>query len=166
MAIHDSIPSMIKESLVEMFFVAQDCVNFRKDPAIWGSSGCYGYPSAILLFSIADAIGSYVIGGNTKKHFEILNHKDYYNLNLLAPELRLIYENYRCLLTHNATMPPNTILDIGKVGDPVLSIKNGIPIVKVFPFLEITRTSLSEFLKNADNTVNSSQQLISILNRG
>jgi hypothetical protein len=165
MAIHDSISSMLKESLVEMFIVAQDCVNFRKDPNIWGSNGCYGYPSAILLFSIADAIGSYVIRGKTRKHFEIFNHKDYYDLNLSASELKLIYENYRCLLTHNAAMPPNTMLNIGKVGDSVLYIKNGVPTVRVAPFLEITRSSLSEFLKNSDKIVNSSQQLIKILNK-
>lgn len=165
MAIHNSIPSMLKESLVEMFLVAQYCINFQKDPKIWGSNGCYGYPSAILLFSIADSIGSYVIGGNTKKHFEIFNHKNYYNIGLTSLELKIIYENYRCLMTHNAVMPPNTFLDIGRIGDPVLSIKNGIPMVKLVPFLEITRISLSEFIKNANKTVNRSQQLIKILNK-
>lgn len=165
MAIHNSIPSMLKESLVEIFLVAQDCINFRKNPKIWGSNGCYGYPSAILLFSIADSIGSYAIGGNTRKHFDIFNHKNYYNLGLTDSELKIMYENYRCLLAHNAVMSPNTFLDIGKVGDPVLSVENGIPTVKLVPFLEITRNSLSEFIKNSDKTVNRSQQLIKILNK-
>jgi len=49
---------MIKESLPELLSVSEYCVDFRKDPKIWGSEGCYGYPANILLLAIADAIGS------------------------------------------------------------------------------------------------------------
>jgi len=155
---------MVKESLVEIFLVAQDCVNFEKDPKIWGSNGCYGFPAAILLFSIADCIGSYVIGGKTTEdHFNILNDKNYYNLELSKTDLNFIYKKYRCLLTHNSAMPPDTLLDIGVVTDAVFSRINNTPIIKLAPFLEVTKYSLKIFLKNANETINNSQQLLNIL---
>lgn len=164
MAIHSSIPSMLRESLVEMFLVAKDCINFRKDQNIWLSNGCYGYPAAILLFSIADSIGSYVLGGNTRNHFNILNNSDYYNLNLDDRDVEIVYTGYRCLLTHNAVMAPNAVLDIGQINSPVFNVLNGVPRVNLVPFLEITRNSLIRFFENIEIVVGNSQQLRNILN--
>jgi hypothetical protein len=49
-----------------------DVVGYQKDENIWGAPGCLGYPSALLLLSIANGIGSYVVGGgNTEKHFSL-----------------------------------------------------------------------------------------------
>lgn len=164
MAIHSSIPSMLRESLIEMFLVAKDCINFRKNPSVWGSSGCYGYPAAVLLFSIADSIGSYVLGGRTRNHFNILNHSDYYNLNLNKRDIEIVYTSYRCLLTHNAVMAPNAVLDIGQINNPVFNVLNGVPKVNLVPFLEITRNSLIRFFENIETVVGNSQQLKNILN--
>ena len=159
MAIHSSIPSMLQESLVEMFLVARDCINFRKSPEIWGSNGCYGYPSAILLFCIADGIGSYVIGVNTRRHFDVLNNRDYYNLNLDSKTISALYKKYRCLLTHNAVLATDVVLDIGSQNAPVYEFKNGKHLLNLASFLEITRISLEKFLKDSNNIVNSSKQL-------
>jgi len=164
MAIHSSIPSMLRESLVEMFLVAKDCINFRKDPNVWGSQGCYGYPAAVLLFSIADSIGSYVLSGRTRDHFNILNHNDYYNLNLDTGDIEIIYKSYRCLLTHNAVMAPDTVLDIGQIGDTVFEVVSGVPKVNLAPFLEITQSFLIKFFEDIETIVGNSQQLRNILN--
>ena len=155
---------MLRESLVEMYLVAKDCINFRKDLNVWGSNGCYGYPAAILLFSIADSIGSYVLGRTTREHFNILNHNDYYNLNLDTGDIEIIYKSYRCLLTHNAVMAPDTVLDIGQIGDAVFEVVNGVPKVNLTPFLEITRSSLIKFFEGIETIVGNSQQLKDILN--
>ena len=159
MAIHYKISSMVQEALIEMFLVANFCINFRKDPKIWGSYGCYGYPAAILLFSIADAIGSYVIGGNTRKHFDILVHKDYYNLNLKDEDIDLIYKNYRSLLTHNAALPYNFYLNIGKKNDSVYQIKDGKPLINLLPFFLLTKKVLNKFLNEADKIISKSKTL-------
>lgn len=156
---------MLRESLTEMFLVAKDCINFRKDPSVWGSSGCYGYPAAVLLFSIADSIGSYVLGGRTRNHFNILNHSDYYNLNLDDRDIKIIYTSYRCMLTHNAVMAPNVVLDIGQSNSPVFDVLNGVPKINLVPFLEITRNSLIRFLENIETVVGNSQQLKNILDK-
>jgi len=165
MAIHFSIPSMLQESLVEMFLVARDCINFRKDPKTWKSHGCYGYPAAILLFAIADSIGSYVIGGNTRQHFDILNHKGYYNLNLDKKSIDIIYERYRCLLTHNAVLATNTVLDIGGKSYPVFKIQNNISYIYLKSFLKTTKVALEKFLQNVESTVWNSNQLQEILKK-
>jgi len=156
---------MLKESLVEIYLVAQDCVNFRKDPKIWGADGCYGYPAAILLFSIVDSVGSYVLGGSTRKHFDVLLHKDYYNLKLNKESVDIIYEKYRCILTHNAAMPVNTYLDIGQIGDLVFEIKNDVPLVRLNPFLEVTKKTLIKFISEVDNIVVNSKKLQEILKK-
>ena len=54
MAIHPNLQSMLRESLPEMLLVAKYCIEFRKDTSIWSASGCYGYPAALILLSIAD----------------------------------------------------------------------------------------------------------------
>lgn len=166
MAIHNSIPSMLQESLIEMIAVADYCISFRKDHKSWGSHGCYGYPGAILLFSIADSIGSYILGGIfAKNHFKILNHPDYYNLGLTRKEINIIYKNYRCLLTHNSVMPMNHLLDIGTIQDPVFEYKNNMPCINVTPFLGVSKDVVIKFLENDRDVVMNSQTLKKILSK-
>jgi hypothetical protein len=148
MAIHTSKESMLKESLTELVRVVQYCINFRKDPAIWGSHGCYGYPAAILLFSIADSIGSWIVGGKPQKHFDILKHENYYNLNLSGEDIKLIYDGYRCLLTHNALLKFDVFLDIGREEDAVFEFKNNKPYLNLLPFLKVTERAVKNFLQN------------------
>lgn len=147
MAIHRGVSSMLKESLSEMVLVAEYCVNFRKDQNVWGNCGCYGYPAAVLLFAIADSVGSYVIGGNTRQHFDILKHRDYYNLNLSDDFIGIIYKKYRNSLTHNTIMEVGVFLNIGDEDDFVFEIKNNNPVINLLPFLIITKKVVSNFLK-------------------
>lgn len=165
MAIHPTIQSMLRESLVEMFLVAQYCVEYRKDPKIWGSYGCYGYPAAILLFAITDAVGSYVIGGKTREHFNILADINYYSLDLTKKEIDLVYEKYRSLLTHNAVLAINTLLDIGAEDDPVFEYNNDRPCVNLLPFLLLTKKVILKFLEDAEAIVSDSKQFKKILKK-
>ena len=153
MAIHLSHTSMIKESLPEFIEAAEYCIEYRKDSQKWGSTGCYGYPANVLLLVIADAVGSYVLGGQTRNHFNILNHPDYYDLKLDDSTITIIYEAFRCLGTHNAVLGNNVILDIGKDEDPIVSNNNGVTTLKLKPFLNLTKTVVQKFLANADQLV-------------
>jgi hypothetical protein len=153
MALHTSHTSMIKESLPEFLKVAEFCIEFRKDPKEWGSEGCYGYPANVLLLAIADAIGSYVVQGNTRNHFEILNHPDYYDLKLDEPSVTKIYEAYRCLGTHNAVLGKDVILDIGKDDDQIFYLKKEIAHLNLKPLLNLTKTVVTKFLEVADKLV-------------
>ena len=148
MAIHQDIPSMLQESLPEMLLVAKYCIEFRKDTTIWPAPGCYGYPAALLLLSIADSIGSYVEKGSVENHFKILKNSDYYGLNLSDDELKIVYDNYRNLLSHNTVMATNVGLSIGLIGDQVLQSQNGSHLLNLFPFYNATVKAVNVFLTN------------------
>lgn len=81
MAQHRTKNGMIREALQEMIEVAEYCILFEKSNSEnWkGYNGCYGYPSAILLLSIVDSVGTLIEGGgdDTKVHFKILNNMVY-----------------------------------------------------------------------------------------
>lgn len=165
MGIHNTIPSMVRESLIESFLVSKFCVYFEKDSNIWKSNGCYGYPAAKLLFSIVDAIGSYVIGGKTRKHFKILNHPEYYNLKLDKKSLEIIYENYRCILEHNSAMPVNHFLDIGQEGSAVFEFNDNKPFLNLMPFLILTEEVLKKFLPESEKIISESEKIKDILKK-
>ena len=141
---------MLRESLAEMLLVAKFCIEFRKDIKVWPAPGCYGYPAALLLLSIADSIGSYIEKGNTKKHFKILNNVDYYGLNLNDNELRIICDNYRNLLSHNTVIAINVGLDIGSVNDSVLQKRDSRYWLNLIPFYSISVKAVSYFLSNSN----------------
>lgn len=185
MAIHPNITSMLNESLVEMLLVAEHCVTFRKDPALWGSGGCFGYPAAILLFSIVDVIGSYHRGNinveinvdgkmtsikaDGAEHFYILNSK-YYEQELGGKFIRQLYTNYRSLLVHNASLPVNHFLGIGTHTDmPFTLVPFGgaqCPFINLAPFLQVSRNAVLKFLQDVNQIVPTSKQLKIIEQRG
>jgi hypothetical protein len=158
-----TLNNIVYESLVENLLVSSYCIKFRKDPLRWKEEGCYGFPATILLFSIADIIGSYIIGGSTKKHFEIFNNNDYYNLNLSENALEEMYKHYRCLITHNGAMPPGRLLDIGTNDDPVvIKTNSGEMILNLVPFWNKTYFCVEKFLKTV--TLENNPQADHILN--
>jgi hypothetical protein len=78
-----------------------------------------------LLFSVVDAIGSYLRGsaetfavdGKRRlikstgfEHFFVLNGESYYGQNLTRSEIKHIYDEYRSLLSHNALFTPEGFL--------------------------------------------------------
>lgn len=181
MAIHQNIPSLLKESLKELIFVADYCINYKKENPQWPNEqvdGCLGFPASILLFSIVDAIGSYyrkdedfiitVDGDDNKRiendsfqHFYILN-SDYYDKQGLSEEfIKKIYNNYRCLLVHNAALPVDHFLEIGNLDDKPFAVKtnNGkdIPVVKMVPFLNVSKEAVKKFIQNVDMLSESKQ---------
>lgn len=166
MAIHPNPQSMLCESLPEMYLVAKYCIEFHKDTNVWPKPGCYGYPAALLLLSIVDSLGSYIIDtSEVKKHFDILNHSDYYNLSLSDEEITIIYNKYRNLLSHNSVLAPEAVLAIGISTDLVYEKKNGNPNLNLVPFLEKTRESLLKFLSDSATIVTNSKQLQNILKK-
>ena len=148
MAIHKNVSSMLQESLPEMLLVAKYCIEFPKDTAIWPAPGCYGYPAALLLLSIADSIGSYVENGNVENHFKILKNSDYYGLNLSDDELKIVYDNYRNLLSHHTVIATNVGLDIGLINNPVLQSQNGLYLLNLIPFYNVSVKAVNVFLTN------------------
>jgi hypothetical protein len=175
MAIHPDLKSLLRESVREYLEVAEYCLSYRKDAA-WDPDqrgGCLGYPAAVMLFSIVDTIGSFHRGSTAVpivvdrknvgirkegfQHFFILNSK-YYGQHLTERTIKLIYDNFRNLLMHNASLAPDHVLLYEpKRSDPfpVVDSKQGVNLA---PFLVVTRTAVSEFLTRLDSVVSGSDQ--------
>ena len=150
MAIHPNLQSMLNESLPEMLLVAKYCIEFQKDTNIWRAHGCYGYPAALLLLSIADSIGSYIEQGNVENHFKIFNNNDYYGLNLSDEEVKIMFDNYRNLLSHHTVMSTNAGLNIGSPNDHILQNQNGRYWLNLVPFYNISVKAVNSFLNNPE----------------
>lgn len=148
MAIHPDIKSLLYESLPEMLLAAKYCIEFRKDEKLWNTSGCYGFPAALLLLSIADSIGSYVEQGSVENHFNILNNNEYYGLDFNKKELRLFYDSFRNKLSHNSLIPPKVGLLLGGVDDPVLISDDNRTWLNITSFYSVTVKAVRVFLGN------------------
>ena len=110
MVMHRTLAELLRESIAEYLVMA--CVSLDTQKV---TGGVYGFPAALLLLSVVDAIGSYYVGNtaftvdidgrpepvNKKNHYRILNGP-HFELKLSHAQIDGLYEQYRCLLTHNA----------------------------------------------------------------
>lgn len=111
-------------------------------------------------------MGSYVVDTNeVKKHFDILNHSEYYNLGLSIEDITIIYNKYRNLLSHNSVLAPEAVLAIGSINDLIYEKRNGSPYLNLVPLLDKTRDVLLKFLSNSDSIVSGNKQLHAILKK-
>lgn len=112
----------IAEAIKESMTIIEYCLHKNKLSGLQSddySKSCYGYPAAILLFSIIDTIGSFFRGSQlrinvdskerkisgTNDHLLILNHKRMFDLDLTEITIKDLYSTYRCKLTHNHALP-------------------------------------------------------------
>lgn len=170
MAIHNTTHGLIHEALTEYLAIAEHCLSTGKP-----TGGCYGYPSALLLFSIVDAIGSFyrgnksftIVADQKKKtingvdsHYLILT-SDYYGQSLTEKDIQRLYEYYRCLLVHNAALAPEHFLAIGDPTDLPFVKRPGskhVDYVNLRPFLDLSHVAVAKFLKIAPALVPISKQ--------
>lgn len=146
---------MLTESLPEMLFASKYCIEFSKDPKIWGGSGCYGYPASLLLLSIVDSIGSHVYGGGADKRFKILNDPEYFGLGLTPDEVNIIKDKYRDLLSHNSLLATNVELFPGSPNDAVLVLLNGRYRLNLVPLYILCVRAVNMLINNPKVLVNS-----------
>ena len=176
MATHDTIGSLLKESLLEYLHVAEFCINYRKEPT-WGSNqvgGCLGCPGTALMFCILDTIGAYhrgrkdfpiMVDGEKKyikkpsyQHFFILN-SEYYHQQLSESNIKKLYENYRNLLLHNAALAIDHPLFKGESNAPPFPICDDRPRVNVTAFLRVSQEAVKLFMPRIDEIVPKSDQV-------
>jgi hypothetical protein len=111
-------------TLSEYLTAARLCLDYVKDET-WPGSGSLGFPAALLLFSVTDAIGSYLRGSeetflvdgarkpikrNDFQHFFVLNGENYYQQTLSHSEIKYLYDKYRSFLVHHAIFAPEGFL--------------------------------------------------------
>lgn len=188
MALHISPASMLKESLIESVEAAKFCVQYRKIEDKWGhfkTGGCLGFPSAIILFSIIDTIGSYYrknkelkiiiddkshhINGDGWEHFKILNSK-YFNQTLSLDFIKTLYQKFRNSVTHNLVLGQNAIMVLGELGTEHKGTYSKafatafdqqgdlIYLISVTELFKLCENAVSEFSNDIDRVVPKSKQ--------
>jgi hypothetical protein len=175
MAIHPDTASMLQESLREYLCVAKWCVQYQKD-ASWGTGqtgGRLGYPAAVMMFCIADTIGSFhradasfraAVDGKAVTirqqgfhHFYVLN-SDYYQQSLSGETIKRLYANFRDLLVHNAALAPEHILISLPTVPDAFPMVNDRQLVNIDGFLRISDTAVKLFLERLPTVVPGSLQ--------
>lgn len=175
MAIHSDTASMLQESLREYLYVADSCVRFQKDDS-WGSGqtgGRLGYPAAVMMFCIADTIGSFHRGDKNFsvavdgklvtiqrqgfQHFYVLN-SEYYGQSLSEAAINRLYANYRDLLVHNASLAPEHFLISNLSLPAAFAVVNGRLVVNIDGFLRISSGAVKLFLERVPTVVPGSSQ--------
>lgn len=177
MGIHRDLPSLIRESLPEYLEVAEYCVTTEKPAPPGRRAGCYGYPAAVMLFSIVDTIGSFYKGRSDLKieisgkpmritrdgdqHFYVLN-SEYYGQSLDQRTIEKLYKNFRSLLVHNASLAPSHFLLNERKLPALFPTLDGKPSVNLFAFLKKSQEAANLFLDRLDKIVPGSHQAANI----
>ena len=170
MAIHPDTASMLQESLREYLRVADWCVSYQKDES-WGPEqvgGRLGYPAAVMMFCIADTIGSFHRGDRTFtvpvdgrsvticrqgfQHFYVLNG-EYYGESLSEAAIKRLYANFRDLLVHNAALAPEHVLVSAPHCGAAFPVIDGRQLVNIDGFLAITKSAVKHFLARVRTVV-------------
>jgi hypothetical protein len=148
-------------TLAEYLEGARLCLEYKKDRN-WPALGRLGFPSALLLFSVIDAIGSYLRGSSETfrvdgkfkaikqkgfQHFFVLNGDDYWKQNLAHAEIKHVYDNYRSLLAHHAVFTPQGFLSMS-ASDDLFPRQDGKIGVNLTAFYNLSTEVVPRFLSN------------------
>lgn len=172
---------MVQESFREILFTVRKCLDYRKiqDKDYWSTShntphGVLGFPSAILMFSLVDSIGSYyernkemqiklrgekntAIISTVESHFFILN-SEYFNLNLSKVDITRVYECRNSLLHNNVlTKEIQLIYSSEKPFIHPITYQDG---EKTETFFQIRLVSFLEACENAFKMFMSNREVI------
>lgn len=166
MSVHKDEACMIRESLGDMLRSAENDIAYDK-----GDGACLGYPAALMLFAVCDAIGSHYerdpdfkveIDGTVqpvaKEHFRILNGP-HYQLNLTGKFIKFLTDHFRNPLAHHALIERCCVLFRNhSSGEPFFVAKTQdenvlVVAVNLVPFLEVTKRAVEAFLSDVDSVI-------------
>lgn len=164
MAERNTIEEVVADALIEYIKIAELCIETG-----------HGFPAALLLFTIVDAIGSYYEGNKdfiipidgeekaiqkeNREHYYILNSK-YYKQNLTEEEIGVIYSYYRNKLIHNSALKPGYFLKMDDVSGQVFTYNKDEKrnYVNLKPFYNVSYNAVQEFLKDSNVVIPNSKQ--------
>jgi hypothetical protein len=141
MAYHEEAASVVTEAIDEYLLMAEYGINFRK-----ASGGILGYPTALLLLSVIDILGSYAVA--SKEHFLVLS-QPCFGLQLTVAQIKRIEHWYRNLLAHNGFIAPGTVLRPDDDGEPFTLDSHGEPtVLRVKPLFRAVKLAWERFDKS------------------
>ena len=159
---YTSISAVLATTLREYLSASKLALEFRKPPD-WGSEAghCLGFSTALLLFCVADAIGSYhrgsstvfpvdgkmrLIDGSDFRHFFVLNGPEYYGQTLGHTQIKDLYDDYRSLLAHNATLAIGRAIIVDPSDAQVFPIQDNHLMVNLLAFHNRSIAAVENFL--------------------
>src|SRR5262249_29399275 len=90
-------------------------------------------------------------------HFLVLN-SGYYGLSLSRKQVDAVYENFRCLLVHNASIAPGQVLSLGGSDEPPFYLRDQIVDgIGLGGLLGLSEQAVAQFLRIVDSLANSEQ---------
>jgi hypothetical protein len=121
-----------------------------------------GFATALLLFCVVDAIGSYHRGSPTTfpvdgkprvidapdfKHFFVLNGSEYYGQALGHSQIKELYDDYRSLLAHNATVAIGRTIIFDPGDDQIFPVRDSQLMVNLPAFHNRSIGAVENFLQ-------------------
>lgn len=141
---------LAEEAVQEYLDTAKDCLDYRKP-----NGGCRGYPAALLLLCVVDALGRFMpeetvpvdnkteqIGG---KSFRVLNHP-YFGLSLSDTTMKHLKDSFRHTLAHNGLPLPLAYLNGEPHDDAFVFHANQVEI-RLVPFYNLVQSAWVNFDK-------------------
>ena len=120
-----------------------------------------GFATALLLFCVVDAIGSYhrgspatfsvdgkqrVIDAADFRHFFVLNDPGYYGQALGHSQIKALYDDYRNLLAHNATVAVGRAIIFDTGDDQIFPVRGNQLMVNLPAFHNRSIGAVENFL--------------------
>jgi hypothetical protein len=138
MAYHLDPSTMVVEAVDEYLQMAECGINFQKP-----GGGILGYPSALLLLSVIDILGSYAV--STKEPFMVLL-QPCFGMPLTVRQVKQIETWYRNLLAHNGSIALGALLRPDDDGAPFELDQHGQPtILRVKPLFRAVKAAWERF---------------------
>ncbi|OHD56957.1 MAG: hypothetical protein A2Y33_08325 [Spirochaetes bacterium GWF1_51_8] len=167
-----TIKETIVESLNESLRLARVGIEYKKSKEngiLWKQpEGILGFPVTILLCSITDAIGSYILG--SKKSYEIIGDKDFYDFKDIndsnkANYAEMLYTQYRNPLIHNQIIREQYRLDTRNSDIKslfILNKENGLTVyyLQVNDLFDASIKAVENFSKRIDTFVKEDSPII------
>lgn len=159
MALHEDSASMAIEAISEYIEVSESCLKAKKS-----DGGCFGYPAALLLFCVTNALGVYLCGDNIRidgrtqtitrgQPFRVLNHS-IFGLDLKSAQVKLLEECYRNRLAHNAIIEIGAVLihAPGQLSRPFAFASNQLQIINLDSFYRLVNLAWKKFPRSRIET--------------
>lgn len=159
MALHGDSATMAEEAINEYIEVSEGCLKAKKS-----DGGCFGYPAALLLFCVTNALGVYLYGDNIQidgrtqtitrgEPFRVLNHS-IFGLDLKSAQVKLLEQCYRNTLAHSAIIELGAVLIHApdQLMRPFTFASNKVQVIHLDSFHELVTTAWRKFPRNRIDT--------------
>jgi hypothetical protein len=136
MALHGDLKALSIEAVDEYLDVINFCLLNRKP-----TGGIFGYPAALLLLCVVDAIGHSLNIGSGHTRLEVLNHSVFGSLGLNKGQFKSLKEWFRNPLAHGGVIAEQVFLTDETTGSAFESHGAVINKIRVPQFYHLVKAA-------------------------